>query len=387
MLSNTNWAGPRSTRTRTIICFVLNQHKPSLNPPQLDTHTIASPPNLVMPRYTLIRSSSSSNTPLLLISATSKSQYTKPLTALAPHTTNHPGMDLLDESMTSFTTIVTTFGDGSVSTTVSAFPTSLSTLTARPSMTARTQESLSFSSSSVWYSSTGVIDFVNYGMKSHPAAEDEAEKEKDFSKIKISLILSISIIMEEPVDIEIYQLAERIRGYPVLRSRFGSGPAISPLYPPSSSIHSSSAGAAATGVRQSSLTSPRSSSTTQTPTYTHSSAPSLFRARASESGSIFREGVWPPPGEGSDFVDPFVGHVKSGCADGELGRVVLGVMGPLTPTSPSSPHSHSHSPSMMAPSASVALSHTADTGAGADVDVDRTPRASLTVTGFELGQM
>ncbi|KAF9441321.1 hypothetical protein P691DRAFT_813161 [Macrolepiota fuliginosa MF-IS2] len=47
-----------------------------------------------MPRYTLIRSSSSNNTPLLLISAAQKSQHTKPLTASTPHTTNqlNPGL-------------------------------------------------------------------------------------------------------------------------------------------------------------------------------------------------------------------------------------------------------------------------------------------------------
>ncbi|KAF5353353.1 hypothetical protein D9756_007801 [Leucocoprinus leucothites] len=65
----------------------------------------------------------------------------------------------------------------------------------------------------------------------------------------------------------------------------------------------------------------------------HSPAPSLFRARASESGSMFREeGVWPPPGEASEFVDPFVGHVRQVSEEmsvgGEVGRSVLGVMGP-----------------------------------------------------------
>lgn len=52
-----------------------------------------------------------------------------------------------------------------------------------------------------------------------------------------------------------------------------------------------------------------------------SPAPSLFRARASDTGSMFHEAVWPPPGE---FVDPFVGTVK----EGEFRHIVDDVMGP-----------------------------------------------------------
>ncbi|KAJ7268831.1 hypothetical protein B0H12DRAFT_70043 [Mycena haematopus] len=55
-----------------------------------------------------------------------------------------------------------------------------------------------------------------------------------------------------------------------------------------------------------------------------SPAPSLFRQRA-ETGSLFREeGVWPPPGSTSTFVDPLVGL---GAAGG-LGKIIDDVMGP-----------------------------------------------------------
>lgn len=60
---------------------------------------------------------------------------------------------------------------------------------------------------------------------------------------------------------------------------------------------------------------------------THSSAPSLFRARGAETGSVFREQVWPPPGEGSQFVDPFVGDVR-GASAADLSKIVDDVMGP-----------------------------------------------------------
>lgn len=38
----------------------------------------------------------------------------------------------------------------------------------------------------------------------------------------------------------------------------------------------------------------------------HPTSPYLMGPRASSSGSIFHEGVWPPPGESSRFVDPLV---------------------------------------------------------------------------------
>jgi len=52
-------------------------------------------------------------------------------------------------------------------------------------------------------------------------------------------------------------------------------------------------------------------------------APHLLRARGSETGSIFHEGVWPPPGEESRLVDPLMkasSHV-------ELSRIVDDIMG------------------------------------------------------------
>ncbi|EKM75107.1 hypothetical protein AGABI1DRAFT_132557 [Agaricus bisporus var. burnettii JB137-S8] len=87
----------------------------------------------------------------------------------------------------------------------------------------------------------------------------------------------------------------------------------------------------------------------------HSSppVPSLFRPRASESGSIFREeGVWPPPNEKTnEFVDPFVGHVKKVSSEvgDELGKIVRDVMGP------SSSFGDSGSSSTLSPSPPVSV--------------------------------
>ncbi|KAI0039667.1 hypothetical protein FA95DRAFT_994024 [Auriscalpium vulgare] len=55
--------------------------------------------------------------------------------------------------------------------------------------------------------------------------------------------------------------------------------------------------------------------------------PRLMRARASESGSIFQEGVWPPPAAGSRLADPIVSAGKTD----DLSRIVDDVMGPSTP--------------------------------------------------------
>ena len=51
-----------------------------------------------------------------------------------------------------------------------------------------------------------------------------------------------------------------------------------------------------------------------------SSAPSLLKSRTSESGSIFREEVWPPPG----FVDP----IQKRSSQVDLSKIVDDVMGP-----------------------------------------------------------
>ncbi|KAI0299636.1 hypothetical protein B0F90DRAFT_1818003 [Multifurca ochricompacta] len=55
-----------------------------------------------------------------------------------------------------------------------------------------------------------------------------------------------------------------------------------------------------------------------------SSPPRLLRVRASESGSIFHESVWPPPSTGSQLIDPLTSPSQSV----ELGRIVDDVMGP-----------------------------------------------------------
>jgi hypothetical protein len=57
----------------------------------------------------------------------------------------------------------------------------------------------------------------------------------------------------------------------------------------------------------------------------HSLSPSFHRPRTSETGSIFREEVWPPPAE---FVDPFLTSVKRN-QEVDLGRIVDDVMGPV----------------------------------------------------------
>jgi len=69
----------------------------------------------------------------------------------------------------------------------------------------------------------------------------------------------------------------------------------------------------------------------QDPSIGTSSMPSLYRIRASESGSIFREeDVWPPPGEASEFADPFLGHVRKISEEvtltGDVGKSVFGVL-------------------------------------------------------------
>lgn len=58
---------------------------------------------------------------------------------------------------------------------------------------------------------------------------------------------------------------------------------------------------------------------------TSSSPPRLLRARASESGSIFHESVWPPPSAASQLIDP----LTSPSQKVDLTRIVNDVMGPL----------------------------------------------------------
>ena len=56
-------------------------------------------------------------------------------------------------------------------------------------------------------------------------------------------------------------------------------------------------------------------------------SPHVLGLRASESGSIFREAVWPPPGEASRFVDPLL----AGSSSVDLSRIVGDVMGSQDP--------------------------------------------------------
>lgn len=69
---------------------------------------------------------------------------------------------------------------------------------------------------------------------------------------------------------------------------------------------------------------------TPTPSIQSRNAPSphLLGLRASESGSIFHEAVWPPPGEASRFVDP----LTLASSSVNLGNIVDDVMGPSTST-------------------------------------------------------
>jgi len=59
----------------------------------------------------------------------------------------------------------------------------------------------------------------------------------------------------------------------------------------------------------------------------YNTAPQLYRARASDSGSMFHEeGVWPPPNHGSQFVDPFV-PARELERNSDLSNIVDQVMG------------------------------------------------------------
>jgi hypothetical protein len=64
------------------------------------------------------------------------------------------------------------------------------------------------------------------------------------------------------------------------------------------------------------------SSRTQSPPL--SPPPRLLRPRASESGSIFQENIWPPPSAASQLMDPLTQASQSV----DLGRIIDDVMGP-----------------------------------------------------------
>ncbi len=61
-----------------------------------------------------------------------------------------------------------------------------------------------------------------------------------------------------------------------------------------------------------------------TPPSSSLTPPRLLRARASESGSIFQESVWPPPSAASQLMDPLTYASQSV----DLARIVTDVMGP-----------------------------------------------------------
>ncbi|EGO04119.1 hypothetical protein SERLA73DRAFT_130785 [Serpula lacrymans var. lacrymans S7.3] len=80
----------------------------------------------------------------------------------------------------------------------------------------------------------------------------------------------------------------------------------------------------------------------------NSSTPSiLLRARGSESGSVFHEEVWPPPGDRSRLVDPLSDH---GANYSDLSRIVDDVMGPSAATEGIHYSQYSLSSSMREPS-------------------------------------
>jgi hypothetical protein len=68
------------------------------------------------------------------------------------------------------------------------------------------------------------------------------------------------------------------------------------------------------------------------------SPPRLMRARGSETGSVFTEGVWPPPGERSRLVDPL-----RAASQVSLHDIVDGVMGPARERSGDSGHNRGDS--------------------------------------------
>jgi len=84
-------------------------------------------------------------------------------------------------------------------------------------------------------------------------------------------------------------------------------------------------------------------------TQNSATTPQLLRARGSETGSIFHEGVWPPPGEESRLVDP----LTNASSHVDLSRIVDDIMGNNDeaggyihmPTPPSTTPPRSQSPS------------------------------------------
>lgn len=91
--------------------------------------------------------------------------------------------------------------------------------------------------------------------------------------------------------------------------------------------------------------------------------------RASESGSIFREAVWPPPGEQSRFVDPLL----NASSQVDLGRIVDDVMG----STPVGSRPSSFAAAMHQQASSSVTSHTRlDTNESSSDDHRRHSRAT-----------
>ncbi|XP_006464162.1 hypothetical protein AGABI2DRAFT_120937 [Agaricus bisporus var. bisporus H97] len=371
--------------------------------PSLSPSLTSSAPSIVVPSST---SSSSLLSPSMTLPS---STFVPPPLSLFPTSTSSPQAALESTTSqstsssaptTSFTTIVTTLGDGSVSTTVAPLPTSLQTTpNSNPSnhpnrvgiIAGTTVAVVSFillllslvfcyrknKLKKLWNSLDlrGGRARERRGLLEDEDFEDDlahARSRSDMSQGRPFMLGGGSINMSVGSSAG-YQVGHS----PVLSNASARfiGPAI-PIthlpdparpysrssYPIStpSSINSSLPAIHSPLPSQSQNQMPNSnsnytnynSSVTSIP---HSSppVPSLFRPRASESGSIFREeGVWPPPNEKSnEFVDPFVGHVKKVSSEvgDELGKIVRDVMGP------SSSFGDSGSSSTLSPSPPVSV--------------------------------
>ncbi|RDB18127.1 hypothetical protein Hypma_000469 [Hypsizygus marmoreus] len=106
-----------------------------------------------------------------------------------------------------------------------------------------------------------------------------------------------------------------------------------------------------------------------------SAAPSLYRARGSETGSLFREDVWPPPGPGSQLVDPFLGNVRPS-RDVGLTKIVDDVMGPDGGGATKNAVASSSAMKTATPSSSPATKTAATSSSPPDTSTITNPRTS-----------
>ena len=81
-------------------------------------------------------------------------------------------------------------------------------------------------------------------------------------------------------------------------------------------------------------------------------SPRLLRSRGSGTGSIFHEGVWPPPGEHSRLVDPLI----QASSQVDLSTIVDDVMGPAK-SDPRRQNSDSSANSDQSPTVSLDSRH------------------------------